>query len=76
MLGPQQVVEDYFLETRHMLLEVAAHLDRYDAAVDRTGDEAPDQKKLEMIRQALAVIGSPAAGQPRTVQLLELFAQL
>jgi hypothetical protein len=76
MLGPQQVVDDYFLETRHMLLEVAAHLDRYDAAVDRTGGEAPDPRKLEMIRQALAVIRSPAAGQPRTVQLLELFAQL
>ena len=35
MLTPPQIVETYFLESRYMLLEIAAYLDRYDAAVNR-----------------------------------------
>ena len=34
MLKPQEVLDRYYLETRCMLLETAAVLDRYDAAVE------------------------------------------
>ena len=40
MLTPAQVAETYFLESRHQLLEIAAYLDRYDAAVARSGAAA------------------------------------
>ena len=37
MLSPSQVVDTYFLEARHQLLEIAALLDRHDAALARAG---------------------------------------
>jgi hypothetical protein len=78
MLSPQQVVDTYFLEARHMLLEIAALLDRHDAAVARTGDDGGRAvaAKLATLREALAVLQrQPAAGE-RTVELLELFAKV
>jgi len=77
MLKPSQVVDTYFLESRHQLLEIAAYLDRYDAAVARNGNvngHAADEKKLAVIRQALAIVAEPKPVRERTVALLELFA--
>jgi hypothetical protein len=77
MLKPSQVVDTYFLESRHQLLEIAAYLDRYDAAVARNGNangHAADEKKLAVIRRALAIVAEPKAARERTVALLELFA--
>lgn len=76
MLSPEQVVEKDYLEHRYMLLEIAAYLDRYDAAVERTGQSAPStaQRKLKLIDQALSVLRNPASGQGRAHDLLELFA--
>jgi hypothetical protein len=78
MLTPSQVVEAYFLESRHQLLEIASYLDRYDAAVARAGDRnghaAADEKKLALIRRALAIVAEQKPSTERTVALLELFA--
>jgi hypothetical protein len=74
MLAPQQVVDNYFLENRHMLLEVAAFLDRYDVAVDHTGGIAGDGKKLEVIRASLEQMQRKDAATSRVERLLELFA--
>lgn len=78
MLTPSQVVDTYFLESRHQLLEIAAYLDRYDAAVaragDRNGQAAADEKKLAVIRRALEIVAEQKPAQERTVALLELFA--
>ena len=78
MLTPSQVVDAYFLESRHQLLEIAAYLDRYDAAVarghDRNGHAAADEKKLAVIRRALAIVAEQKPAKERTVALLELFA--
>jgi len=82
MLSAAQVAENYFLESRHMLLEVAAHFDRYDAAVARepspaAGSAGADAaaRKLAILRAALAIVADPTPRQERTVALLELFAQ-
>ena len=86
MLTAAQVAENYFLESRHMLLEVAAHFDRYDAAVTReeagrpgaghaNGHADAAAKKLAVLREALAIVADPAPRQERTVALLELFAR-
>jgi hypothetical protein len=78
MLTPSQVVENYFLESRHQLLEIAAYLDRYDAAVargqDRNGHAAADEKRLAVIRRALQIVAEQKPAKERTVALLELFA--
>ena len=78
MLSPAQVADTYFLESRHQLLEIAAYFDRYDAAVARSGDRdghaASANRKLEVIREALAIIADDKPAQERTVALLELFA--
>ncbi len=78
MLTPSQVVDAYFLESRHQLLEIAAYLDRYDAAVardgDRNGQAAADEKKLAVIRRALEIVAEREPARERTIALLELFA--
>ena len=78
MLSPTQVAETYFLESRHQLLEIAAYLDRYDAAVarggSRNGHAAASDRKLEVIREALAIIAEEKPARERTIALLELFA--
>lgn len=76
MLSPHQVVEKDYLEHRYMLLEIAAYLDRYDAALQRTGEVPVGiPAKLKMIDQALAVLRAPASQKGRTYDLLELFAK-
>jgi hypothetical protein len=78
MLSPDQVVEAYFLEARHQLLEVAALLDRHDAAVAREGRGAGPTAaaKLAVLRQAIAALGDDRPVQERTVALLEIFARI
>jgi hypothetical protein len=66
MLKPSQVVDTYFLESRHQLLEIAAYLDRYDAAVARNGNangHAADEKKLA-VREMQANAGMMTAVLP------------
>ena len=80
MLKPSQVVDTYFLESRHQLLEIAAYLDRYDAAVARAGDrngalavldtaivrsrEVRDQELAATWRDRLTAIRRALAGEP------------
>lgn len=75
MLTPPQVLDHAFLESRHQILEIAAMMDRYDAALERTGSGGPaDANRLAILRQALAIAADPKPAQDRTVALLELFA--
>lgn len=78
MLTPDQVVETYFLEARHQLLEIAALLDRLDAAVAREGrgPGAAAMAKLSALRQAVGTLAVERPAGERTVALLELFAQV
>ena len=74
MLTPPQVLENYFLESRHQILEIAAMMDRYDAAVQRSGGSAATAQKIDLLRKALAIAAEPKPAGDRTVALLELFA--
>lgn len=78
MLSPDQVVETYFLESRHQLLEIAALLDRLDAAVAREGHGpgAPAAAKLAVLKEAIAALVDGRPAGERTVALLELFAKV
>ena len=75
MLKPQQVLDRYYLETRCMLLETAAVLDRYDAAVEREGSAADDELKLNVLRKALQVLSDPE-GNERGEELLKVFTEV
>lgn len=83
MLTATQVAENYFLESRHMLLEIAAHFDRYDAALARDAAGGGNGRaaagggvgKIARLREAIEILAAPAAGRERTVALLELFAR-
>jgi len=78
MLSPDQVVETYFLEARHQLLEIAALLDRHDAAVAREGRGAGSAAaaKLATLKEAVATLTAERPATERTVALLELFARV
>ncbi len=75
MLKPQEVLDRYYLETRCMLLETAAVLDRYDAAVEREGSIAEDELKLNVLHKALQVLAEPE-GKERAEELLKLFVEV
>jgi len=77
MLSPRQVLDTYYLEARRDLLEIAALLDRYDAAVERERSSAEDKATLEILRRALAQLAeSPGSSGTRTAELLKLFAEI
>ncbi|MFT6240283.1 MAG: hypothetical protein ACJAQT_002370 [Akkermansiaceae bacterium] len=78
MLSPQQILDTYYLEARRDLLEIAALLDRYDAAVEREATPITDENaKLTMMRQALSQLSETnSPSTTRTADLLELFATL
>ena len=76
MLSPQEILDTYYLEARRDLLEIAALLDRYDAAVAReTSPATSEESRLTVIRGALSQLANEnAPSGKRTADLLELFA--
>ncbi|MFN9368989.1 MAG: hypothetical protein ACK6CT_09520 [Planctomycetia bacterium] len=77
MLTPAQVVDTYFLEARHQLLEIAALLDRHDAALTRAaaaGGNGRHDARMAALRRALEILAELRTDRERTVALLELFA--
>jgi hypothetical protein len=77
MLTSNQVLDQYYLEARCMLLEIAATLDRYDraAAVDANGRAGQDER-LQKLYDSLKFLAQPSATPDRSEQLLNLFSDL
>jgi hypothetical protein len=67
MLAADQVLDQYFLESRCQLVEIAAMLDRYD----RAGGE--DDDRLTLLYKALDLLADRTAGDNRAEQMLNLF---
>jgi len=77
MLSPKEILDTYYLEARRDLLEVAALLDRYDQAVLRDGQKADDEKKLQILREAMSLLAQPDHPKVnRAEQLLEHFSKI
>ena len=75
MLTAEQVLDEHFLENRCMLLEIAATLDRYDAAKDRAGQVGGgDDARLEKLYQSLALLADRDSAADRAERLLMLFS--
>jgi len=74
MQTPKQVLDTYFLDMRHYLLEVAAMFDRYDAARRRTGEADADSRR-QKLQEAVQVLVD-GNQENRAESLLNLFSDL
>jgi hypothetical protein len=75
MLTPSKVLDHYYLDTRCMLIEIAATLDRYDRAAQLEGATAADDR-LDQIYQALTLLADRESADDRSERLLNLFSDL
>ncbi len=75
MLTPTKVLDNYYLDARCMLIEIASTLDRYDRAVQREGG-ADDDDRLDQIYQAMTLLADREAASDRSERLLNLFSEL
>lgn len=61
------LVDEYFIENRTRVLEVAAFLDR----LDRSGDDRRDRDfRIHALREALVVLAGDAASRVERIQML------
>ena len=75
MLTAPEVLNQYYLDVRCMLLEVASALDRHDAARQRDGTSAAgSQEQLDRIYRSLDILADRSATPDRAEQLLNLFS--
>jgi hypothetical protein len=66
-LSATQLVDEYFIENRNRLIEVAAFLDRLDRAAP--GGPAPDFR-LQALADAIAVLAGDGPHRVREIQML------
>ena len=77
MLKSNQILDTYYLEARRDLLEIAALLDRYDAAVEREGSLQQTDKKHAILHKSLLYLGhSNSSTGSRTETLLDFFSEI
>jgi len=75
MLTAPKVLDQYYLETRCMLLEIAAVLDRFDRAAKSDGNgKAIRDQRLELLYQSLQLLAQRPAEANRAERLLNLFS--
>ena len=67
MLSPKELLDEYFVENRNRLLEVAAFLDRLERA-DPT--HATDDFRKKAFAAALAGLSEPSANHVAQMQML------
>ncbi len=72
MLNADQVLDQYYLDVRCMLLQIGAALDRYE----RGGGDAmaDDDGRLDRCRRALQLLGRPQPQPDRAEQLALIFS--
>ena len=77
MLTAERVLDLYFLDTRCMLIEIAALLDRYDRAAQDESEALPaGVDRLDRIYQALTLLAERETTANRSERLLNLFSDL
>jgi|GEM_PF-145864 len=62
-----QLVDEYFIENRTRLLDVAAYLDRLDRAGD---DQTEDDFRMRAFRKALLVLCDASPGRTARIQMV------
>ena len=75
MLTPKQTLDEYGLEVRCKLLEIAAILDRYDRACARDPDAAVgDDPRLARFRRSLDILSDVDATPDRAERVALVFS--
>lgn len=74
MLTPKQVIDEYYLEVRCKLLEIAAILDRHDRAADREGATPPADRRWEQCRRGIELLNQPHDHPNRAEQMALIFS--
>lgn len=75
MLTPEQVMDNYYLEARCQLLEVAATLDRFDRAAEAAGQGSPaSDPRLERLYASLSILADREGAPDRSERLLNHFS--
>ncbi|MEO8481654.1 MAG: hypothetical protein ABI634_05540 [Acidobacteriota bacterium] len=66
-LTATQLVDEYFIETRNRIIEVAAFLDR----IDRTDPAVSEQDfRVQALADAINVLAGPGPNRVREIQIL------
>jgi hypothetical protein len=63
-----RIVDEYFAENRHRLIELAAFLDRMDRAQD--GESPAHDFRIAALRQAIPMLLQPGPERVKRIQLL------
>jgi hypothetical protein len=66
-LTQQQLIDEYFMEHRTKVLDLAAFLDRMDRSIERN---AEDDFRLVALRRALEVLSSGERARVERIQML------
>ena len=66
-LTQRQLIEEYFIEHRTKILDLAAYLDRLDRARER---DAEEDFRLGAVRQALEVLSGPGGQRMQRIQMI------
>jgi|WetSurMetagenome_2_1015567.scaffolds.fasta_scaffold121114_1 hypothetical protein len=67
-LTTRQIVDEYFIENRHKLLDIAAFLDRLDRSQD--GADPATDFRIKAFRQALEVVNGSASDRLRRIHMI------
>jgi len=75
MMNRNVVLEQYYLDCRCMLLELAATLDRHDRAPTAPSEVKTADERLLLLRQAIQVLADPSAQPDRAQRILQLLSE-
>lgn len=67
-LNTRQVVDEYFIENRHRLLEIAAFLDRLDRSADAASPA--DDFRMQAFEKALHALLEPNPGRLPRIHMI------
>jgi hypothetical protein len=67
-LTTRRIADEYFIESRHRLLDIAAFLDRLDRS--QNGADPADDFRLRAFRQALEVLLEPTTGRLKRIHMV------
>ena len=66
-LSPTELVDEYFIENRNRLLELAAFLDRIDRA---DGQAAANDFRMQVFREGVAALSATGSDRVHQIQML------
>ena len=69
-----QTVNGELLQGRHLVLELAALLDRIDESAAREGRGSANDQRLGELRQAIGLIAQPAGRPDRAERILRIYS--